>query len=474
MQQPNILIVVIDSMKVDHVSCYGYRRPTTPHIDQLAAEGCQFVNAISAAPFSPASYASLLTNLYPHEHGVNGDSVRIWPDGPRRLPEVLRSRGYFTFGISNNDFISTRCHSTRGFDEFADVFEERAWARVYRKLLRRLRDATGREWRRLMPNIVRCSLKGDTRASERLACEWIQRSKQPFFGLIVLMDAHVPYDLRRRAFVSDRQAAARFSRRHNEGMVWVKCMARGEPLPPEDMRTAIELYDSAIAYADASVGRICAMLRETGRLDDTIVVVAADHGEAFGIEGVYGHGFSLHRDLTHVPLVVRCPRYWPAGTRSPALVQLHDLHDLCTSVAHDGAPRPHQYPCCLTQAADPRWKGREFAASEFSVQTRTLELMGRLDRRFEPEPYAHDMWAIRTAEYKYVEREGLDARVYDLASDPAEVHPVPAAGHPAAGRLQACLARHRKTALEPVAAVEPEGGVDERVMERLRDLGYVE
>ena len=119
--QPSVLIVIIDSLRADHVSCYGYRRPTTPNIDRIAAEGCRFQTCITAAPFSPASYASIFSNLFPHEHGVNGDTVRVWPDCLPRLPELMKENGYYTFGVSDNSFVSVETNATRGFDAFVGL-----------------------------------------------------------------------------------------------------------------------------------------------------------------------------------------------------------------------------------------------------------------------------------------------------------------------------------------------------------------
>ena len=134
--KPNILIIVVDSLRADHMSCYGYRRNTTPAIDRLAAEGCLFENAISAAPFSPASYASLFSNLYPHQHGVNGDTVRVWPNHFTRLAEKMKDNGYFTFGVSNNDFVSKQCNSIQGFDDYADVWDPGWYLRQHQRLIR--------------------------------------------------------------------------------------------------------------------------------------------------------------------------------------------------------------------------------------------------------------------------------------------------------------------------------------------------
>ena len=201
-KKPNILIIVIDSLRADHVSCYGYHRQTTPSIDRLAAEGCLFETASTAAPFSPASYASIFSNLYPHQHGVNGDTVRIWPDSLPRLPEAMRNHGYFTFGVSNNDFVGEAACAAKGLDTFFDMSRTSWRVRQQRRILGVVRRKLGdRVADRLSTNRMQCTVKGNSEASVQAAKTLIARGDRPFFGFIVLMNPHMPYDNRRAVFL---------------------------------------------------------------------------------------------------------------------------------------------------------------------------------------------------------------------------------------------------------------------------------
>ncbi len=476
MKKPNILIIILDSLRADHVSCYGYHRETTPNIDRLAAEGCLFETAITAAPFSPSSYASLFSNLYPHQHGVNGDSVRIWPNSFVTLAEKMKDNGYYTFGVTNNDFVGTKCNAHRGFDRYIDAWAPSWWLNQYRRGVRATRKFFGeRPARWIESNRAQCVVKGDSVKTMRIARQLMYNNEdRPFFGVIVLMDPHAPYDRRRREFLPRSDAAADFFRRVNAGNMWVKTMATG--IEPESMhlRVALDCYDSEIRFADRCIGELCNWIRKRGALENTVVIVSSDHGEAFGEHGVWGHGFHLTDCLTRVPLVVRCPEYWTAGQHSHALVQLHDIHELCVSISRDGNPRPDEFEHCLTQAHDPHWNGREYAFSEFAVQKQTLALMSRLNPNLHVGRWGHPMWAVRTREWRYIEFGDIVAELYDLANDRYETRSVLDQHPTVANGLRAQLARHRDTRAAPQPPCTAATDVDDVVLQRLRDLGYVE
>lgn len=477
MAKPNILMIIVDSLRADHVSCYGYHRETTPNIDRLAAEGCLFEAAITAAPFSPASYASLFSNLYPHQHGVDGDMVRIWPDSFTRLAERMKENAYGTFGISNNDFVGTRCNAATGFDRYVDAWGPSWPLRQHRRAIRAARKYLGeRTARWVESNRAQCVVKGDSVKTIRLARDMIRaRGDHPFFGFLVLMDPHAPYDRRRREFVPKSKAVPTFFRQVNAGNMWVNAMASGSGPDSTNLRIATDCYDSEIHFADHCIGELLDCLRQQGILDETVVIVAADHGEAFGEHGVWGHGFCLNDCVTRVPLIIRCPEYWAAGQRSPALVQLHDVHELCVSIATDGNPRPDQFRHCLTRASDPLWRGREMVFSEFSVQTQTLKLMAKLNPAMDPGRWAQPMWAVRTGEWRYIEFGNESAELFDLVNDPGETHSVLGEHRTVADNLREQLERHRcdRTAAEPAPSAAGMD-VDDVVVQRLRDLGYVE
>ncbi len=472
--RPNILILVIDSLRADHVSCYGYQRQTTPNIDRLAEEGCLFENAITAAPYSPASYASLFSDLYPHQHGVNGDTVRVWPTNLPRLPARLQEQGYATFGVSNNAFVGEATHALHGFDAFYETFRRSWLSRKYSGLMRRLRPVLGETWtRRLEPFHLRWPEMRAAGASMRFLQRQIAAARRPFFGFAILMDPHTPYDARRTEYCGVTPAVREFFRTVNDPRMWGRLMAHGATLPAQQLRIARDLYDAEVRHADQCIGRLVEWLRARRLLDDTLVVVTADHGEAFGERGVWGHGFGLSDCLTRVPLVVRCPRYWRAGTRSDALVQLHDLHPTCLSVAAGSPPDGSGDPLDLRQAADPHWRGREVAFSEFPVQTEALRMLKGMNPKFTPGRWGQAMWAARSREWRCVEYAGGGCELYDLVQDPTEMQSVHEQQPEVVRHFQTLLREHRGGPVSSPSGAAPED-VDAAVLDRLRDLGYIE
>lgn len=471
--KPNVLIVIIDSLRADHVGCYGYHRATTPNIDRIAAEGCLFETCITAAPFSPASYASLFSNLYPHQHGVNGDTVRVWPDSWPRLPELMKQRGYYTFGVSDNSFVSAEMNASRGFDTFVGLHEE--WfVRQYNRVHGRVRRVLGHAADRLEINPLLCRAKGDSRRTLRTAAKLIEAGPRPFFGLVILMDPHAPYNASRGDFGRNPRQVRNFLRRVNGREMWPRMMAHRRTLPPELLQAAMDLYDGEVFHADQCVGEMYRHLGEAGLLENTILAIAADHGEAFGEYGVWGHGFSLNDCLTHVPLVVRCPRYWPSASRCGALVQLHDLHDMCLSVAGSGEPQSKEHRHCLTQGCDPQWPGREVVFSHFPPQTGTLAFFRKSNSDFHPGLWEHAMWAVRSPDWRYIEYDNGASELYDLRNDRNETESV-ANGHPdLCAEFHQRLLRHEQDGPHGRDSVEPRADFEEVVLERLRALGYVE
>jgi arylsulfatase A-like enzyme len=474
--KPNVLIVIIDSLRADHVGCYGYHRPTTPNIDRIAAEGCLFETCITAAPFSPASYASIFSNRYPHQHGVNGDTVRVWPDSWPRLPELMKERGYYTFGVSDNSFVSAEMNATRGFDAFIGL--QHGWfLRQYHRLQGRSRRILGHAAaNRLEINHLLCSVKGDSRQALRNAVTLIERGPRPFFGFVILMDPHAPYNATRREFWRNPRHARNFLRKVNGREMWPRMMAHRRTLPPELFDAAIDFYDGEVHHADRCVGELYHCLGKAGLLEDTILAVAADHGEAFGEYGVWGHGFCLDDCLTRVPLVLRCPRYWRPSTRCESLVQLHDLHDTCLSVAAAPEPQVDKHPHGLTQNSNRDWMGRDLVFSEFPTQTKTLALLRKINPRGDFDLWAHDMWSVRSPHWRYVDGGNGECTMYSVAN-PREERNGPEAVDPNVREwLSHRLDMHRRDTILP--GTRPQEGsseaVDGEVLDRLRSLGYVE
>lgn len=471
--RPNVLIVVVDSLRADRVSCYGYKRVTTPNIDRLAAEGCRFNCAISAAPFSPASYASLISNLYPHQHGVNGDTVRVWADDMPRLPAEMKACGYRTFALSNNSFFSRETNSHLGFDQFIDR-DETWWTRQRNRLYQRVRRRFGDTLAKRLSNRMHCAAKGDSMAAVRRAAEIIDRIEAPWFGLVILMDPHTPYNRRRKHYAGRSGDRRRFFVENNNRTMWAELMAVHGRLTERDFAVVTDLYDSEVRHADACVGWLVQRLRETRRLDDTILAVTADHGEAFGEHGVYGHGFCLNDALTRVPLILRHPAYWSPGSQFNRIVQLHDLYETALGVAAKGERAIDRHPNGLTQAGRSEWSGREVAFSQFPRQSRTLEFMHARNPDFRPGRWEHGMWAVRSMDWRYIAYDSGDVDLYDLKRDPGETVSVADRNADVCEALRSKLDAHRNDRPAATSADQTPQEMDEAVRERLRALGYID
>ena len=259
----NVVLISVDTLRADHVGAYGYARPTTPHIDALARDAVLFENAISQSSWTRPAHASMLTGLYPSEHGITSirDGRGLGSD-IRTLAAELEQAGYRSAAFTGGGNMSAQFGFDRGFS-------------VYRERHRRLGDHV-------------------------LAfAKWLDAAPgMPFFVLLHGYDAHKPYRARPR----DRRALALGDgpRRSRERA----CTHGGDE---EDRRALIDGSDAAVHRADAGVGRLLEVLAHRGLLERTVVVLTSDHGEELFDHGGCFHVRTLHREILHVPLLVAVP-----------------------------------------------------------------------------------------------------------------------------------------------------------------------
>ena len=294
--RPNILVYLIDTLRADHLGAYGYPRPTSPHIDQLAAEGILFESSQAQSPWTRASVASVLTGLWPQIHGTNGDEDALADDAVT-LAEVLSASGYRTAAITSNGNAARIAGFAQGFDYF--------------KYLRNLR-------------------AGDPLATSedvnRSVFDWLDRNtgegqaETPFFLFVHTIDPHAPYtppEPHRGRFAAEADPSLGSIERILE-------INRQERVDDETVRQMIDLYDAEIAFNDASFGALVADLRERGLWGDLVVVVLADHGEEFYDHGGWTHGKTLYTEMLDTPLVLKMPGI-EGGRREAGIVQHVDL-----------------------------------------------------------------------------------------------------------------------------------------------------
>ena len=486
---PNVVVILVDTTRADRLSCYGHVRQTTPCLDALARESMVYTQAISPGAWTPPSHASIFTGTYASRHGV--DRTHPYLDTPMTtLPEYLRGRGYRTFGISSNYWISTATCYDRGFDVFYQSWQL-LQARVNPALDRQrrrdpsytppaaplgeqLRGAVNRAdaafWRTCCSPFMAVDMGAGrvNRVVRRWMRQWARR-EQPFFAFIHYLEPHLPY-----------RPPARFMRRHlSEREAKRACTVNQHALKyiggrvtvgADDMELLGRLYDAEISYTDACIGELVDGLRASGLLDDTLLVVTSDHGENLGEHGLMDHMFSVHEPIVRVPLVVRFPGGRPRG-RDAGLVQTLDVFPtVVATVEGRSGSLADQFQGAPLPPLGPR---RDFAVTELNQVQPPIETIARKYPGFDWRVYDRTLCAFRTATHKYI--QGSDGReeLYALADDPGETEDRAATEPARTAEMRGRLAAWRAS-FTPAAAAEPAPELDAEIRRRLHDLGYIE
>lgn len=341
-EPPNLVVIVVDTLRADHLGCYGYGRPTSPNIDRFAADAVLFENAFAQSSWTAPSVASFFTSLYPSAHGVT-TFVSTLPASVPTMAEVLQRQGFKTTGLSAN-FVQVVAQKGfgRGFDTFAELH----------------RPAAAGEDAEFIGRVA-----ADARTVTNRAIEEVSRSRHSRFLLYVhYMDPHSTY-------APPEPYRSRFLRPYDGpftgGTEQLKRVMQGElPIDDADLGRLIDLYDAEIAYVDAEVGRFFEELRRLDLFDDTVIAILSDHGEEFGEHGGVFHGVTLYDEMTHVPLVVRLPGGKHGGVRLSHVVELVDLGPTLLELLGLADDRTHQGQsfAALVQAREAaRSDGRAFS-----------------------------------------------------------------------------------------------------------------
>lgn len=288
-QRTNVLLIVVDTLRADHLSAWGYGLPTSPEIDALASQGVRFARYHSTSSWTRPGFATLLSGLYPRSAGIYSQRFDRLPDDVTTLPEILRAEGYETIGINTNPNLHRYFGFDQGFDSYRDTDQVWAWMRDQPGVAH---DDAGGEGGK--PSLSDARQTTD-RALEALRDDR-RSARSPWFMMVVYIDPHFPY----QAPPSYARALAAAS-----GEAGRSDKARRRQTP-ETLA-----YDAEIRFADEQIGRLLRSLKQLGELDDTLIVLTSDHGEGLGdFPGVpFGdrHGETLYDAITHVPLILQHP-----------------------------------------------------------------------------------------------------------------------------------------------------------------------
>jgi len=312
--RPNLLLIIVDTVRSDCLSCYGSVESNTPHMDNLAERGVIFEQCVAPEPLTRPSVCSILTGLYPKTHGVDSNTKSL-DDELTTLAEALRGRGYATGAFVSSVVLSADFGTAQGFETYKEPPEPWTYAGSVVAL---------RRFHRLVAGDAGTRYLKEYRAGEmtRRSTEWMEeRGDEPFFALVHYYDAHMPYappeGYRLELAEGLGHVRAPYSDPHG----------RFDPdvhMPPDFLRQQWLRYLGEIAYLDHCIGELMSAFDTLPGSDEAIVVLVADHGESFEHDYYFAHGNRLYDSTVRVPLIFRDPAL-PAGVRVPSQVRIIDL-----------------------------------------------------------------------------------------------------------------------------------------------------
>ncbi|MGC9400029.1 MAG: sulfatase [Anaerolineae bacterium] len=524
--KPDILLLVLDTLRADRLSSYSYHRTTSPNLDAFAEEGVLFERAISPAQWTIPAHASLFTGEYPTTHTTTQIYDRH-PKEEKTLAELLRAQGYATVGFCNNPLLGVVANELdRGFEAFYNyggtlperppVGESRptllskAFQRVsrqLRKLIAPLQDAFARSDLLLRialhPWMVRLwqphlNFKGNAPQSIHDVVGYLRTRrrkgvKRPLFAFVNLMETHLPFHppmrfTRKFAPYYRRDREARdfmqaYNREHYRWMVPLR-----EPLTELQDRVINDMYDTEIAYEDHLLQPLYEYLADPEVRDNTLVIITSDHGEGMNNHNFVGHSLVAYDDLVHVPLVVRYPRRFPANRRVATPVSTRRIFHTALQAAgvteafhgngHGRKIRIDVKGLSLERALDDADREGGRVMSEAYVPDTLIRLMKNEDpEAIETYRCRHMRRAVYRDHYKLIEVGGEPDELFDLAQDPGERHNLLDEQPELVAELQALL----ETFVVGSRKRRPNGRTkqldleaDDELAERLRGLGYLD
>lgn len=470
--RPNVLFVLVDTLRADHLGSYGYARPTSPQMDALAGAGALFERCIAQSSHTKPSTASILTSLHPPTHRMELMTSTLPPEAVT-LHEAFYAAGWRTAAFSGNSFVSRTFGFGDGVERFRGAVVSPSVVLAGYRIMARLRDIlvynlglSAAPWRAYQilvdsPFDLTEDRRGmGARAINGEFLAWLEElgSDEPWFAYLHYMEPHAPYapPPECRIFGNAEDPALGRDVPQAPGTCFLPFQP-GVAVDDATLAAMVANYDGDVLDADRALGELLETLRARGALEDTIILLTADHGEEFLDHGAWGHGQSLHRELVHVPLMLTWPGQIPPGRRIADQVRSVDIMPTLCELA--GAPAP---AACQGRSLAPLLRDGAVGAPE---------------REAFSEVYWGGSWArsLRASGELLIEaRMGAREAVqrFDLRQDPWERRDLaaadPAAAQTLLARLHAMREELARRSLRPGRAT-----LDAATRENLEDLGYV-
>lgn len=410
----NVVLISIDTLRPDHLGCYGYEVPTSPSLDQFCKESVIFDQAVAQAPSTLHSHASIFSSLLPHHHGASWGGKTRLPEEAVTITEILQSAGYATAGFAGGGQMDGVFGLGQGFDVYEQPGQEHFLGTVRRGI------------------------------------DWLDETPaRPFFLFLHSYEVHHPYTPSPEHL--DLVGGEYAGRLPGEISIDFLRQVNSEEtvIEPQDLAHIISTYDAEIRSVDDGFSYLLAALKERDLYDETLIVFTSDHGEEFGEHGIVGwHSHTLYDELLMVPLIVRLPGAAHAGVVVEGQVRSLDIAP--TIAASVGLPVPDDFD------------GIDLTGMVARGEQQSLVAIGRMDR-----PRGVERTAIRTPRWKML----LPRRyLYDLSKDPAEQWDAAMSQRDKVQELERSLDEilARREQLQTEQVVPSDATLDE-----LRALGYI-
>lgn len=459
-RKPNVVMLVLDTVRADRLSGYGHHRPTTPFMDELAAKGARFTRAYTPSPWTLPSHTSLFTGLYPSEHGSIHGQWRL-DQRFNTLAEQLKDQGYVTLGYSCNPWISRFNNLDQGFHLLLHP------RNIFIGLPKFSGEKIFRTWIKAIDPVAGVMDSGAAQANAT-SKEWIRklaRDEKPFFLFVNYMEAHPPYPILPKVFRFFPEPIKAPRKIHEIGFNWIAFDSGLKTHTEEELELLGAWYDGCIRYLDQRVEELYVELQKQGLDDNTVFIVLSDHGENIGEHGLWGHEFSMYTGLLHVPLIIRYPGAIEPGTNIDAAFSLKDLSGLLMELVSGKVP----------EIMGPGPKNVPKNPLIFSERYRPLRIIRLIESKFpkfDRTRFDRDQKSVIRYPYHFIWDSGGEHELYRIDIDPGETDNLKSTRGNIYNELNSKINDFRQKHPKPTTA----GGeiiMDQQTLQRLRALGYI-
>jgi len=460
---PNIILIIMDTVRADALCCYGSSRKTSPHIDEVAKEGAIFLRALSPAPWTPPSHASIFTGLYPSQVEVGFENEYL-SDRFITLAEYLNRLGFQTVGFVENPFVGRSRGFAQGFRNFYEMY-------IYghRAILPRIIDKIRAEFFNYK------NTHEYTDETIKFFKRWVyknhlSKNSAPFFAFFNLMPAHLPNYIRKK-FAFCHASSQDLSRIEPVNKTPEKFYLPRYELDEHDLDLMRALYDGEIAYMDSKLGDLFDFLKKHRILEKSILIITSDHGENFGEHGLIEHQFCLYNSLLHVPLIIRFPDKIEPGTiiNDPVstIFLFRTILDLISAPINDELRNIENRSLFIGD------QGRELYAEYDNPIEMIKGVIGdEAPADFNFKRFDRNLMCIFKGDRKFIWSSDGNFELFDLEEDWREMNNILSEDKESAKMLQARIEMWQKGLWKPPLEKSIRK-IDKIAQEILRSLGYL-